>query len=332
MIFKQFGVTAAVAVLASLMVARFLTPMMAAYMMKATPKVEVDGVIMKTYLSIVRACLRHRFLTSLGIIVFLVVSLSAVSLLKTGFFPASDNAQTQVTLTMPPGSELSDTEAMSLKAVKLISGLENIKRVFTVVGSSTSGGGADSSTTSDVTTATLVVDLTPIDDRKLKQSQIEQQMRNVLQELAGVRVEVGNGGNGTELQLTLASDDPILLDQTAAVVGEQLHGLKGIGGITSSAARQAPEIQISPNFARAAALGITSIRLRMLCAWQPTATIPHHGPSSIFRSGRSISVSGLIRNIFAILMPSRNCNSPGQTAKYHSARLPESESGAALGD
>ncbi|MVA74283.1 AcrB/AcrD/AcrF family protein [Agrobacterium vitis] len=258
LIFKQFGVTAAVAVLASLMVARFLTPMMAAYMMKATPKVEVDGVIMKTYLSIVRACLRHRFLTSLGIIVFLVVSLSAVSLLKTGFFPASDNAQTQVTLTMPPGSELSDTEAMSLKAVKLISGLENIKRVFTVVGSTTSGGGADSSTTSDVTTATLVVDLTPINDRKLKQSQIEQQMRNILQELAGVRVEVGNGGNGTELQLTLASDDPILLDQTAAVVGEQLHGLKGIGGITSSAARQAPEIQISPNFARAAALGITS--------------------------------------------------------------------------
>ena len=48
LIFKQFGVTAAVAVLASLMVARFLTPMMAAYTLKRTSEPEHDGAIMRT--------------------------------------------------------------------------------------------------------------------------------------------------------------------------------------------------------------------------------------------------------------------------------------------
>lgn len=259
LIFRQFGVTAAVAVLTSLMVARFLTPMMAAYMMTSAPKAKVDGYIINAYLSVVKFCLRYRFLTILGVAVYLGLSISAVPLLKTGFLPASDNAQTQVTLTMPPGIEISDTQAMALEATNLISEMKNVTSVFTVVGSSSSGGvGGGATTTTDVTTASLLVDLAPISDRKLKQSEIEQEMRHVLQQLAGVRVEVGNGGNGTELELTLASDDPTLLDQTASAVEPELYSLKGIGGITSSASRQAPEVQITPDFARAAALGVTS--------------------------------------------------------------------------
>ena len=203
-------------------------------------------------------CLRHRIITVLLILVFLVGSLSLVTLLKTGFFPASDTAQTQVTIKTPPGSTLADTEAVAKKAAWIIAARNEVSHVFTVVGSASSGMGFDATTSSDPTSATLVVDLKPIDDRHYSQSDVEQQIRTLLSHLPGVQVEVGSGGNGTQLELTLASDDPELLSQTANAVESELHQIKGIGGVTSSASRQAPEVQITPDFARAAAYGVTS--------------------------------------------------------------------------
>ncbi|MGV1954083.1 efflux RND transporter permease subunit [Agrobacterium sp. 22-214-1] len=258
LIFRQFGVTAAVAVLASLLVARLLTPMMAAYMMKAHPTEEKDGRIMRTYMAIMKACLSHRKLTVLGVSVFLGLSLSAIPLLKSGFLPASDDAQTKVTLTLQPGSTIEQTDAVTRQAADIIAKMSDVTHVFAAVGSASSGGGLESSTTNDVTSATLVVDLTSIGDRDRKQSQIENDIRQALAALPGVRVEVGTGGNGTTLEITLASDDSNALDQAGNALEEQLRTLKGIGAVTSSASLQAPEIQIVPDFTRAAALGVTS--------------------------------------------------------------------------
>lgn len=100
--------------------------------------------------------------------------------------------------------------------------------------------------------------MTSIGDRDRKQSQIENDIRQALAALPGVRVEVGTGGNGTTLEITLASDNSNALDQAGNALEEQLRTLKGIGAVTSSASLQAPEIQIVPDFTRAAALGVTS--------------------------------------------------------------------------
>lgn len=260
LIFRQFGVTAAVAVLASLLVARLLTPMMAAYLMKAHPVEQEDGRIMRAYMVTVKACLRHRKLTVLGVCVFLGLSLSMIPLLSSGFLPASDNSQTKVTLTLQPGSTIEQTDATTRKAAEIIAKLPDVTRVFAAVGSASSGGGGpDSSMTSvDVATATLVVDLTPIGDRDRAQARIEKDIRQALAVLPGVRVKVGTGGSGTTLEITLASGDVDALDRAGSAAEEQLRTLQDIGAVTSSASLQAPEIQIVPDFARAAALGITS--------------------------------------------------------------------------
>ncbi len=193
LIFRQFGVTAAVAVLASLLVARLLTPMMAAYMMKARPSEEKDGLIMRAYMESMKACLSHRKLTVLGVCVFLGLSLSTIPFLKSGFMPASDDAQTKVTLTLQPGSTIEQTDAATRRAVDIITKLPHVTRVFSSVGSASSGGGLDASTTSDVASATLVVNLASIGDRDRKQSEIENDIRQALAVLPGVRVELGSG-------------------------------------------------------------------------------------------------------------------------------------------
>ena len=258
LLFRQFGVTAAVAVLASLVVARLLTPMMAAYFMKAHAVEEKDGRIMHAYMAIAKAALDHRKITMAVTAIVVAFSLSTIPFLKSGFLPASDDARTQITLTLQPGATIEQTDAATRKAADIVGKLHDVTHVFSSIGSASSGGGPDVSTTSDVGSATIVVVLTPIGERDRKQSEIENDIRQALSVLPGVRIEVGSGGNGTKLEITLASDDATALDSAGTALEEQLRTLRGIGAVTSTASRQAPEIQITPDFARAAALGVTS--------------------------------------------------------------------------
>ncbi|MGO7296129.1 efflux RND transporter permease subunit [Rhizobium ruizarguesonis] len=258
LIFRQFGITAAVAVLVSLVVARLLTPMMAAYFMKAHPSEEKDGRIMRAYLAIVKAAMNRRKTTVAVTAIVVALSLATIPLLKSGFLPASDDARAQITLTMQPGATIEQTDATTTKAADIIGKLQDVTHVFSSVGSASSGGGPDSSTTSSVGSATIVAVLSPIGERDRKQSEIENDIRQALSVLPGVRIAVGGGGNGTKLEITLASDDADALDSAGTALEEQLRTLQGIGAVTSTAARQAPEIQITPDFARAAALGVTS--------------------------------------------------------------------------
>ncbi|PWC91472.1 ACR/RND family transmembrane transporter [Azospirillum sp. TSH100] len=258
-IFRQFGVTAAVAVLASLLVARLLTPMMAAQFMKAHPANERDGRLMLTYLAAVRACLRHPWRTAFAALAFLALSVTMIPLLPTGFLPAQDDAQSQVTLTLPPDAELDDTTGLALRADALLRRMPEVRSVFTAVGTATMGGGGmDATTTTSPRTASLTVDLVARSERRRSQAAIEAEMRSLLRTLPGGRIEVGRGGNGEQLQITLAGDDPTALQQAADAVEADLRRLPGIGNVTSGAALQRPEVQIRPDFARAAALGVTS--------------------------------------------------------------------------
>lgn len=258
LIFRQFGITAAVAVLASLVVARLLTPMMAAYFMKPHVSEDEDGRIMRAYIGLVSACLRHRRLTVLGVLLFLGLSLLTIPLISSGFMPPSDDAQTQVTLTLPPGSTIEQTDAITRQAADIVARLPEVTRVFSVVGSASSGDLLESSTTVNTATASMTVSLTEIGERGRRQDEIENEIRRALTVLAGAQVQVGTGGGGTTLAITLASDNPEVLSRTAGALEEQLRTLGGIGAVTSSASLQAPEIQIVPDIDRAAALGVTA--------------------------------------------------------------------------
>jgi multidrug efflux pump subunit AcrB len=119
--FKQFGWTAALAVFASLVVARALTPMMAAYLLK--PIVErgepADGFFMRGYMRAVAWCTRHRLITMLAAGAFFVGSIALIPLLPKGFVPPDDFGQTQVSIELPPGSVFADTLAAAEQARRI---------------------------------------------------------------------------------------------------------------------------------------------------------------------------------------------------------------------
>ncbi len=256
--FKQFGWTACFAILASLVVARMLTPMMSAYILKPIVTQHEEGPVMRWYMRAAAWCIRHRWLTSLAAGLFFIGSLALIPFLPTGFIPPDDNSQTQVNLELPPGSTLAQTTATAETARLLLSKVEHVKSVYTTIGGGAAGsdpfapGGA-----AETRKATLTVLLEERGKRPKKQG-IENNIRKTLEQLPGVRTKVGLGGSGEKYILVLTGDDGQLLSQAAAALEKNLRSIPGIGNIASSASLVRQEIAVRPDFSRAADLGVTS--------------------------------------------------------------------------
>ncbi len=224
------------------MVARLLTPMMAAYVLKNNPKPETDSWLMQRYLKAVAACLKYRGRTAAAAILFVIGSLALVPLLPTGFISPSDDSMTTVSLKLAPGSKLEETEAAVLEATRRLQKVNHVTQVYAVIGDATSDAAS-----SAVNEATLTVSLTPRADRSRSQSQIEGDIRQALWTLPGVQVAIAAESNGQVMEVTITSDDSTALATAANNITRDLRSLKDLGNVSSSSSVVRPEIHITPD-------------------------------------------------------------------------------------
>jgi len=256
--FKQFGWTASLAVFASLVVARVLTPMMAAYMLKPIVTPAAEPRWLTHYMGWVAWCTRHRLVTLFLATVFFIGSIMLVPLLPKGFIPPDDNSQTQVYVELPPGSTLKQTQASAEQARQILSQVQHVKSIYTTIGGGSAGTDPFSgSGAAEVRKATLTIQLSERGARPRKQT-IENDIRTALQQLPGVRTKVGLGGSGEKYVLVLTGEDPQALQSTALAVEKDLRTINGLGSIASTASLVRPEISVRPDFAKAADQGVTS--------------------------------------------------------------------------
>jgi len=258
--FVQFGWTAAIAVFFSLVVARMLTPMMAAYLLKPPKRDHPEPRWLAIYTGWAAWCLRHRVLTLLAAGAFFVGSFALVPLLPTGFLPPDDLSQTQVSLALAPGSTLEESLAIAEKARAIVAAHPHVKMVYTAIG----GGAAGSDPfaprgAAEVRKATLTLNLTPRKARGgITKQDIERELREQLAELPGVQLKVGFGGSNEKYVLVLASENGPQLAEHARQVERELRTIPGIGNVISTASLVRPELVVTPDFARMADLGVTS--------------------------------------------------------------------------
>jgi len=259
--FVQFGWTAAISVFFSLVVARMLTPMMAAYLIKPGTTGHQQARWETIYMRLAQWCLKHRLRTTVISVVFFIGTLFGLTpLLPTGFIPQDDLSQTQVVLTLPPGSTFSQTLVLVKEAEASIGKHPHVKTVYTTIGGGASGSDPFAPQgAAEVRKATLTINLTPRSDRRgVSKQVIEDEFRQALENLAGVRIRVGLGGSSEKYQLALSGDDGRVLSEYAQKVERELRGIAGIGNVTSNSSLIRPELEIRPDFARAADLGVTS--------------------------------------------------------------------------
>ena len=258
--FKQFGWTAVFAIFASLVVARMLTPMMSAYMLRADKlgKQQKDGRVMTWYLSIVGWCIRYRWVTALCAGLFFFGSIYLATFLPTGFVPPADRSQTLVNIELPPGSTLAETLAAAETARATVMTDPAAKHVFSSVGGGVSGDVFAVGVAPEARKAALTVMMAHRNERSRTQQQVEVDLRTKLSGQPGVRITVGAQDAGVKMQLVLQSEDPAALIEASHAVDRDLRTLQGVGNITSTASLVRPEIILRPDFARAAELGVTA--------------------------------------------------------------------------
>ncbi|MFK3917486.1 efflux RND transporter permease subunit [Psychrobacter sp. NPDC078501] len=258
--FRQFGWTAALSIFASLMVARLITPMMAAYILRPEKKhVEKQSAMMKYYLKIVSWTLHHRWITMGATLVLFVASLALVKLLPTSFIPDNDIDQTRVAIELTPDVSLADTERVAALASARILAMPEVTNIFTSVGEAqASMGASDGGGGKAENIAGLDIVLAPRAERGTKQ-EIERKISKLMTEVPGARFTVGlSSGGESGYNFSLTSTNPQLLEQTAQKIMSEIRGLPSAGAVTSDRSLPRQELTVTPDRLAMADKGVTT--------------------------------------------------------------------------
>lgn len=250
--FKQFGLTVAVAVFFSLLVARLITPMMAAYLLRGHGHEEPKpGAIMRGYMALLKTSLRFRWVTLAAGIGFFAASIWAIGFLPSGFIPKEDASRIVFSLELPPGSRLEDTRATTDEVSRIIAGLPEVSSVYVVGGSSPTG-------TLEPRRAMVVAGLLHKSERQRSQADIETELLDRLAAVPDLRAYFVNDRGQRSLEIGVMGTDGPLLDEQARKVQSAMNATGRFQAVTSNAALDRPEIVVVPDPARLAELGIST--------------------------------------------------------------------------
>jgi hydrophobe/amphiphile efflux-1 (HAE1) family protein len=246
--FKQFGLTVAVSVLFSLLVARIITPMMAAYLMRGTVHGtdERDGFVMRALMRVVGWTMRHRGLTLLTGGAIFAGSIYSATLLPTEFIPVSDIGRSQIEVELPPGATIDNTEDAARSLSARIDEVPEVQSVFVY------------SDGSDVTEARVMINYGKKETRERSQFVLEEELKNRLSDTPDMRINFQNenGQNDLTINVLGTTEDGAALaaERLAAAMSE----LPLLESVSTTASLQRPEIQITPRADVAAQLGVSA--------------------------------------------------------------------------
>ena len=255
---KQFGLTVAAAVMFSLLVARMLTPLMAAYYMRDMKENNSNGWLIQFYNTLLHWALEHRILTIIAGITFFIASIALFRTLPTSVIGNVDRNETLLTVELPPGAKLEDTVSVTQRLFEKLHKRIEVSQVFATIGTPTSGKMGNGGSAGEVNKANVYISLLPRDKRQLSQEQFETAMRPELNTVPGARLAFTRiGGITGKLKVVLTSDDGVTLSREADKLANEMRTIPGIFDITSSASLQKPEILVKPNFSKAAEQGVS---------------------------------------------------------------------------
>lgn len=250
--FKQFGLTVAVAVFFSLLVARLITPMMAAYFLRPHGHIEPKpGMIMRVYERLLVATLRFRWVTLGAGVLFFAGSIYAMGFLPSGFIPREDASRIVFSLELPPGSRLEDTRETTDEVSRLMLEVPEVENAYVI-------GGASPTGTLETRRATVVADLKHKSERDRPQHVLEGILLDKMEAIPDLRAYFVNDRGERQLAFGVMGTDGALLDDQARKIQSEMAATGMFRGISSNAALDRPEVVIEPDLTRLAELGIST--------------------------------------------------------------------------
>jgi hydrophobe/amphiphile efflux-1 (HAE1) family protein len=268
--FKQFGITVSVQVLFSLLAARLVTPMLAAYFLKPTKHVEKPpGRILTEYTRMVRWSVQHYYITlAVGMTIF-ALSILSIKLLPQGFLPAQDSARSVMAIELPPGSQLSQTEKVTEDIVTRLRKHAEVKSVFV-------DGGRLPGKSTEVRRAALIINYTPKGDRSLTARELELVIGHEIENVPDIRYWFVDENGLRAISLVVLGSNSNIVDNVADELANQMHRIPVIANVVSETSLDRPELRIRPHKDLAARLGVSTESLSETIR---VATIGDVGPA-----------------------------------------------------
>ena len=249
--FVQFGITVAVAVFMSLLVARLISPLLAAYMLKPHDGMRgADGPLMNWYLRVLRWSITHRItITVTGTLIF-VLSVIGLALVPKTFAPDGDWSMAQLSVELPPGVQLSQTANASARAYQILQRHPEVQNVVESIGEDENG---------EVRSGSLYIQLVPPAQRKLSQLEFQKKVTEELRAIPDARMtfQSQSDGDGRDLTLYVVGSNPELAQRTARELVEQMRTLKELQDPRINGDMTRPELVVRPRLDEAAQLGVT---------------------------------------------------------------------------
>ena len=273
--FKSFGFTVVISVFMSLLVARMITPLIAAYFLKSHGQQEhAAGRTMGRYLDLLRWTLsteraesyrarhpgkrgwlmsyfRDRRIWMVGVsFAALALTVVLIATLDMTFQPDSDDNEASIQIRMAPGATLAQTETVADKAAAMLQRDPDVDRVFEriYVGSG-------------------YLNVTLKKDRVKTSSEFRRAVAPKLADIPDAQVTVrapnggGPGGGGRDIMMFLGGEDPVALAAAADKIAEQMQSINILRAPRVMGEQVRPEITIKPHFDLAAKLGVTTSAL-----------------------------------------------------------------------
>ena len=250
--FRQFGLTVAIAVLFSLLVARFVTPVIAAYFLRAPHNEnQADGPVMQRYTRLVRASVRHRWITLLiGALIF-AGSLWSTRLLPSGFIPADDVGRVLLAVELPPGSRLEDTDRVTRAVSEKLRKMPEVRSAL-IFGGQILGGGWEPRK------ATIVINFVHKSEREATQKEMQTRIAAMLAAQPDIRYWFLKDNGQRDLSLIIAGPDIDVINDTANQLASEMRAIPIVENPMSTAELDRPELRIVPKRQVAADLGVST--------------------------------------------------------------------------
>ena len=247
--FKQFGLTVAAAVFFSLLVARLITPLIAAYTLKPHDKIRpADGLMMTVYLDTLRWTLQHRRMTLLGGLAFFLFSIGLLVVIPKALIPPQDFSSSQIDIELPPGVQLEQTAKISAQVALLIAKQPEVTDIIESIGDG------------DVRTASLYVTLVPRKERSVSQKEWQDRVTALFADIPDARVFFsGNDGGpgGRPITLYLTGEDPAKIEAAAQRAVAAMRQLPELRDPRVYGDMQRPEVLVRPRLDLASELGVS---------------------------------------------------------------------------
>lgn len=264
--FYQFGVTVSTAVLISMFISFTLDPMLSAHWKDPIKKKEsrlqrffnyisnlLDGLT-HNYEKLLKLALRFRFITVIIAIVSLVVALGLSKMIGTEFVPTPDKGEIRIQFETPVDSSLEYTQAKLHQVDQIIRQFPDVVSTYGVVNSEVDSGKNH---------AGLGVTLKPKQERSADLTTLNNEFRDRLQSVAGIRVtsvaaaQDSVSGGQKPIMISIKGSDLNELQKISDRFMAEMEKIDGVVDLESSLKEPKPTLGVHINRVLASDLGLS---------------------------------------------------------------------------